>query len=529
MFKNTLLNTLSYLFILLVSPIFASSGDYENRLRAAELAGDQTQVAAICKEWYQSGQYSPGVLNWNYNALMSVEKNALIFTQQESDTYPALLLQNALNVRPDVKVLGFQLLENSDYRKQLIQSKNLHWIAVEGSLLDFWNQFLSPRNQQFFQQLPIYFGVMTNKNMLVADKAKLYLTGLVLKYSVQPFDNVAVLRQNYEEHFRTDYLEFNLEPEKDPALIARLNLNYVPALVLLHRHYAATGALNKAAKVQALALHVARAAEREAEVSALFLPEKTKTPIVSAIPVKNLDKAMRVIAPRLYAAESEVTNGQYALFLQDLLKNKDFDQIAECRNSPVDWKALLPENLRNLPQEQVFKNGNPDDPESPVYNISHAAAQRYCTWITQVYNASAEKKKFKKVLFRLPTASEWESAAAGGRNDAVFPWGGPFSRNAKGCYLGNFKAIEPCGDCPDQGGESLDGGFFSVPAKSYFPNDFGLYCVVGNVAEMVQEFGICKGGSWQDPPLQAQIQTTNTYTQAQPHLGFRVFMEVIEE
>ena len=196
MFKNTL----SFLFILLALPIFASSGDYENRLRAAELAGDQTQVVTICKEWYQSGQYSPGVLNWNYNALMSVEPNALIFTQQESDTYPALMLQNALNVRPDVKVLGVQLLENSDYRKQLIQSKNLHWIVAEGNLLDFWNQFLSPRNQQFFQQLPIYFGVMTNKNMLVADKAKLYLTGLALKYSVQPFDNVAVLRQNYEEH-----------------------------------------------------------------------------------------------------------------------------------------------------------------------------------------------------------------------------------------------------------------------------------------------------------------------------------------
>ncbi|HPH22201.1 MAG TPA: hypothetical protein PLE32_25595, partial [Haliscomenobacter sp.] len=133
MFKSTLLNTFSCLFILFALPIFASSGDYENRLRAAELAGDHPQVVAICKEWYQSGQYSPGVLNWNYNALMSVEKNALIFTQQESDTYPALMLQNALNVRPDVKVLGVQLLENSDYRKQLIQSKNLHWIAVEGS------------------------------------------------------------------------------------------------------------------------------------------------------------------------------------------------------------------------------------------------------------------------------------------------------------------------------------------------------------------------------------------------------------
>lgn len=516
-------------FLLINIRLLASSGDFENRLRQAELIGDKSQVESICKEWYASGQYSSGVLNWNYNALMSVEKDAIIFTQQESDTYPALLLQHALKVRPDVKVLGMQLLENPEYRKLVIRNHQLHWIAVEGSLSDFWKQFLDNRNQAFLQKTPIYFGVMTNKNLLFADKARLYLTGLALKYSLQNVDNVAMLRENYEQRFRLDYLEFSLQPEKDPALIARLNLNYVPALVLLHRYYAANRAIAQANRVQSLALQVAKAAEREAEVSALFLPEKTATPIVSAISVKNLDKALRVVAPKLYAFETEVTNGQYELFLQDLLKNKDFDQIAQCRIHPVNWQTLLPENLSKTPLEQIFKNGNPSGPANPVQNISHEAAQRYCAWITQVYNASAEKKKFKKVLFRLPTESEWEMAAEGGRKGDQFPWGSQFFRNSKGCYLGNYQSVQPCGDCPDQGGDGIDGGVFSVMANSYFPNDFGLYCVSGNVAEMIQEYGICKGGSWQDPPQMAYINLQKTYTQPSPSIGFRVFMEVIEE
>jgi formylglycine-generating enzyme required for sulfatase activity len=527
--KQSILKTWVFALICTGSLTSTYAGEFEDRLRQAELNGDVLKAEAICKEWYQSGTYSPGILSWNYNALQSVEPNAWLFTQQESDTYPALLLQHALAVRKDITILGIPLLEYPNYRKMIIQRQNLHWIPLESSLAEFWQQFLNPPPAPARTQKPIYFGVMSNKNLWVADKARLYLTGLALKYSLQPFDNLALLRQNFEQNFRLDYLDLNLQPENDPELLARLNFNYVPALLLLHRQYSQQGATAKAERVQAIALKIANAAGRESEIKALFLPAPSATPLSSGIAVKNLDKAMRVVSPRLYAAETEVTHAQYDLFLQDLLKNKDFDQIALCRNDQIDWRSLLPEPLRNAPAAQIFANGDPNGPNNPVYNISHEAAQRYCTWITQVYNASMEKKRFKKVLFRLPTAAEWEMAAMGGRKDVLFPWGGPHFRNAKGCYLGNFKSVEPCKDCPSQGGDSIDGGFFSVPATSYFPNDFGLYCVAGNVAEMVQEFGISKGGSWQEHPQLAQIQTRGTYTQAAPNLGFRVFMEVIEE
>lgn len=519
----------TFLSLLFFNSIIADGNDFEDRLRQAELTWDKAQVEAICKEWYESGQYSSGVLNWNYNALMSVEKDAFVFTQQESDTYPALLLQYALKVRSDVKVLGIQWLENADYRKQVIREYQLNWMKDDGSLSGFWTQLLGQNNQVFLQKTPIYFGVMVNKNLLAADKARLYLTGLALKYSLQDVDNVALLKQNFEQNFKLDYLEMSLLPEKDPALLARLNLNYIPALVLMYRHYTANGKQQQANRAQRLALEIARAAEREAEVSALFLPIKPSTPIISAISIKNLDKSMRPVGTRLYAAETEVTNAQYELFLQDLLKNKDFDQIAQCRIHPSDWQALKPENLNNTSLEEILKSNNPDAPNHPVVNISQEAAQRYCAWITQVYNASVEKKKFKKVLFRLPKSSEWETAAMGGTNSTFFPWGGPYFRNDKGCYLGNFKSVERCEDCPGQGGAGVDGGVFSVVANSYFPNNFGLYCMAGNVAEMVQELGISKGGSWQDHPEMAQIPKQQSYSQPSPSLGFRVFMEVIEE
>lgn len=504
-----------------------SEKTYEERIRDAELAGDRAQVAAICREWYNSGQYSSGVLNWNYNALMSVEENSILFTHNENDTYPALLLQYALDVRPDVTILNIQLLENQKYRDRVAQSRPLANIPAGCGLEEFINRLASAG----VLGKPAYFGIMSNKALLKADEGKMYLTGLTLKYSEKPFDNIAVLRYNYENRFRTDYLDLPISPESQPETVASINLNYIPALTLLHRHYTASGEAGKAGRVKELALKIARSGHREAEVNALFRSQEPELPVQSAISPKSLEKTMKKVGDKLYAAETETTNAQYEVFLQDLLKNKNFDQLTACRTTKTDWRALLPENLRDLPDDVVFKNGHPDDDGAPVQNIGHESAKQYCEWITKVYNTSTGKKKFKKVLFRLPTQEEWTLAASGGLKDEPYPWpGGYYIRNSKGCYLCNLNASEPCGDCPaDKASEANDGGFFPVSATAYFPNAFGLYNVSGNVAEMLQESGQTMGGSWKDPAYSCQIRTLGNYSEAGPTIGFRVFMEVIEE
>jgi hypothetical protein len=49
----------------------------------------------------------------------------------------------------------------------------------------------------------------------------------------------------------------------------------------------------------------------------------------------------------------------------------------------------------------------------------------------------------------------------------------------------------------------------------------------GNVAEMLNEKGIAKGGSYNSPGYDVRIESKMNYNDASPEVGFRVFMEVI--
>lgn len=181
----------------------------------------------------------------------------------------------------------------------------------------------------------------------------------------------------------------------------------------------------------------------------------------------------------------------------------------------------------------------------PVVGISWTQAQAFSHWRTKLWNTFKNNDQPNTESFRLPTESEWEYASRGGHDMAPYPWGGYYIRNAKGCLLANFK--------PGRGNYPEDGGLYTVKADAYFPNDYGLYCMSGNVSEWtgtafhenayqhehdlnpdykynadasdpeVYKRKVIRGGSWKDISYYLQTGTRHWEFQdtSKSYIGFR--------
>jgi formylglycine-generating enzyme required for sulfatase activity len=169
-----------------------------------------------------------------------------------------------------------------------------------------------------------------------------------------------------------------------------------------------------------------------------------------------------------------VTNARFARFVADTGHRTDAERLGDTlvfqgllptghpptrAVAEAPWWRLVPGATWRMPTGPL---GAAAEPDHPVVHVSWNDAQAFASWAGG----------------RLPTEAEWEHAARGGLGDVPFPWGEAQP---------NDTDFHPCniwqGSFPRQD-LGLDGYRGTAPARSFAPNGFGLFNMVGNVWEM---------------------------------------------
>lgn len=184
-----------------------------------------------------------------------------------------------------------------------------------------------------------------------------------------------------------------------------------------------------------------------------------------------------------------VTNAEFSAFV----KATGYQTVAERTPDPTDYpevdpSLLVPGSLVfRKPQQKISLRDNlswwayvpvacwkhPEGPESnlddrqdhPVVHVTFEDAATYCEWAGK----------------GLPTEAEWEFAARGGLDGAVYAWGNEF--NPGGKMLANTWQ----GEFPWQNLKT-DGFEGTSPAGAFPANGYGLYDMTGNVWEWTKDF-----------------------------------------
>lgn len=216
-----------------------------------------------------------------------------------------------------------------------------------------------------------------------------------------------------------------------------------------------------------------------------------------------------------YMLRFEVPNMLYRMFINDLKAEGKTELVAQCLPDTSAW------NKFNEMKEFYFSHRSYND--YPVVQVPRKGVQLFCDWLNAKAKTLPLKKwKDKKITFRLPNEAEWMMAARGGNTNAYYAWDGQYLRDKKGVFLANFTPYKETTKDP-----AADNTFITAPVISYKSNKYGLYNMIGNVREMVQEEGFTKGGGYFDPSGECFVAFRNTSeTINWPCTGFRVIAVV---
>lgn len=266
----------------------------------------------------------------------------------------------------------------------------------------------------------------------------------------------------------------------------------------------------------------------------LIKPNKYWYPLIGPKQAKPVYGNTNDTSAVFYIARSEVSNLEYRTFLFDLLIHDEKAAFLIAKPHQELWLTAPGNAKAKEMKDNYFSDKKYND--YPVVNITPEGAELYCKWLIKI-----NKLEISQITARLPYENEWIKAAKCKDAAAVFPWPGDSIQNKNGCHLANFciqkqsEKLRTNMKCTPKNKNAyasaefmLGDSMMTTKVSSYNPNDYGVYCMAGNVAEMAYDNKtktvITKGGSWNSDFEHCKIYNREELAgsvKANPMTGFR--------
>jgi len=216
----------------------------------------------------------------------------------------------------------------------------------------------------------------------------------------------------------------------------------------------------------------------------------------------------RIISENTYMDVTEVSNVQWREYMSWCEKEYGKESKEYVATFPDEnvWEGKKFEAI----QKYYLRHTAYDN--YPVVGISYKQATAYCRWRANRINEglrinTKNNKTLPTYSCRLPSKEEWTELATRESFDLSISTAKDFS----------IIQIKPTGV-----EEKND---ITAPVNSLRQSASGFFNLLGNVAEMVAEKGIAKGGSWQHRIDEIAIEKNFEYTKPTNWIGFRCVLE----
>ncbi len=239
------------------------------------------------------------------------------------------------------------------------------------------------------------------------------------------------------------------------------------------------------------------------------------------------------VGENIYFDTGEIRNHDYREYLYWLrIFQDDTDKYYSALPDTTVWQT----SDTSLNPLVLLYLRHPDFQLYPVVGVSYRQAVEYCNWRSDRVNELKYMKDndirhyypidmeivTEVYKYRLPSKKEWEQVANVGYSKKTE------RKMNRRKYINqnrhNFASQPHTYELENS--EKYYSIDITAPAKSHFPNELGIYNLFGNVAEMVAEEGIAKGGSFIHNAEDVDVEKDFFYDAPVKWLGFRCVCEI---